>query len=429
MVMQVILLTIKRIKKMKKLLYIFSLTAFVLTFSSCSSEDDFTESIFDTNIPAVDESKATAPFDQWLNENFLIPYNVEIQYRFNFPASDKNFQLTPAEYNRSQLLAHFIRYLFYDVYTKYAGEEFMKQYGPRMFHFIGSTGYSPTTGTEVLGTAAGGVKITLYNVNEIKPWSETVDYTPSDVEVLNERIFHTMHHEFSHILHQTKSYPITYGQVTSGSYDPIDWQERDSVTTHQLGYVTHYASSANYEDFVETLSGIITDTDARWMNRIINACSPGLRQGDKERVYDLIDSLEVDIDNTEAHWNNFTLYSEKVYNQETGAYDESDRLVLDVHRSEEEVVNKESTAYVKKYSYTEYKKFTSFQEFMDWVPYKTDEGLAGMNAILKKIDIATEWYTNKWGLYVFELRREVRERQNNIDDYLHSDQVVIHNIE
>jgi hypothetical protein len=52
-----------------------------------------------------------------------------------------------------------------------------------------------------------------------------------------------------------------------------------------------------------------------------------------------------------------------------------------------------------------------------------------MNAILKKIDIATEWYTNKWGLYVFELRREVRERQNNIDDYLHSDQVVIHNIE
>lgn len=215
MVMQVILLTIKRIKKMKKLLYIFSLTAFVLTFSSCSSEDDFTESIFDTNIPVVDESKATAPFDQWLNENFLIPYNVEIQYRFNFPASDKNFQLTPAEYNRSQLLAHFIRYLFYDVYTKYAGEEFMKQYGPRMFHFIGSTGYSPTTGTEVLGTAAGGVKITLYNVNEIKPWSETVDYTPSDVEVLNERIFHTMHHEFSHILHQTKSYPITYGRVTS----------------------------------------------------------------------------------------------------------------------------------------------------------------------------------------------------------------------
>ena len=337
-----------------------------------------------------------------------------------------NFQLTPAEYGRSQLLAHFIRYLFYDVYTEYAGDDFMKRYGPRMFHFIGSTGYSPTTGTEVLGTAAGGVKITLYNVNEIKPWSENVSYSNNDVEVLNERIFHTMHHEFSHILHQTKSYPITFGQVTSGTYDPIDWHERDSTTTHQLGYMTHYASSANYEDFVETLSCTITDSDARWMNRIINACLPGLRQGDKERVSELIDSLEVDLSVANAHWNNFTVYSESEYNEETGVYDATDRLVLDVFRSSEQVVNKAKTAYVNKYRYTENKKFTSFKDFLAWVPYKTDEKLAGMNAILKKLDIATEWYTDRWGLHLFELRREVRNRQNAINTYLHSADVVIY---
>jgi substrate import-associated zinc metallohydrolase lipoprotein len=421
---------------MKKIIYMMSLAVLMLTFSSCRSEDDFTESIFRTDIPVVDNTKTTAPFDQWLYDNFLQPYNVEVQYRFNFTASDMNFQLTPADYGRSQLLAHFIRYLFYDVYTKYAGENFMKSYGPRMFHFIGSTGYSPTTGTEVLGTASGGVKITLYNVNEIKPWSETVNYNADDVEVLNERIFHTMHHEFSHILHQTKSYPITYGQVTSGTYDPIDWQERDSVTTHQLGYVTHYASSATYEDFVELLSCIITDTDTRWMNRIINACVPGLRVGDKERVFDLIDSLEVNIDAPNAHWNNFTLYSETEYNSETDAYDKTDRLVLDDHRllpdkstHLNQVVNKASTAYVDQYKYTEYKKFSSFREFMDWVSYKTDDKLAGMNAILKKLDIATEWYTDRWGLHVFELRREVRNRQNAINNYLHSNDVVIYDVQ
>lgn len=411
---------------MKKLTYFMSLAALMLTFNSCGSDDDFTESIFRTDIPVVDPAKATAPFDQWLYDNFLKPYNVEIQYRFNFTASDMNFQLTPAEYGRSQLLAHFIRYLFYDVYTQFAGEDFMKRYGPRMFHFIGSTGYSPTTGTEVLGTASGGVKITLYNVNEIKPWSETVSYTGTDVEVLNERIFHTMHHEFSHILHQTKSYPITFGQVTSGSYDPIDWHERDSTTTHQLGYLTHYASSANYEDFVETLSCTITDTDARWMNRIINACLPGLRVGDKERVSELIDSLEVDLNAPNAHWNNFTIYNESEYNEETGVYDATDRLVLDVFRSGEQVVNKAQTAYVNKYRYTENKKFTSFKDFLAWVPYKTDEKLAGMNAILKKLDIATEWYTDRWGLHLFELRREVRNRQNAINTYLHSGDVVIY---
>ena len=90
------------------------------------------------------------------------------------------------------------------------------------------------------------------------------------------------------------------------------------------------------------------------------------------------------------------------------------------------MVNKASTAYVDQYKYTEYKKFASFRDFMDWVSYKTDDKLAGMNAILKKLDIATEWYTDRWGLHVFELRREVRNRQNAINNYLHSSDVVIY---
>ncbi|MCR5851817.1 MAG: hypothetical protein K6G92_14105 [Bacteroidaceae bacterium] len=407
---------------MKKILYILGITAVVAAFSSCRGGDDFTDSIFDTDIPAVDETKATYPFDKWLYDNFVVPYNVDVKYRFDLSASDLNFQLTPADYNRSQLLAHFIRYLFYDVYTKYAGEDFMKKYGPRIFHFIGSSGYSPTTGTEVLGTASGGVKITLYKINEMKPYSEDVNYTGEDVNILNENYFHTMHHEFSHILHQTKSYPITFGQITSGSYDPINWQDRDSVWTHQNGYVTHYASSATYEDFVETLSCMITDTDYRWMNRIINAASMGLRQGDKEDILELIDSLEINLDDPTGHWNNFTLYEESEYNDQTGEYESTERYVLDEHRligGAYQVVNKEATAYVAQYRYKEFRKFTSFKDdFLPWVEISTKDELTGINALLKKLDIATKWYTEKWGLYAFKLRHEVRERQNAINDYL-----------
>ena len=403
--------------------------ALSLTVISCGSNDDFTETIFDTETPAVDQNAATAPFDQWLYDNFVVPYNVEIQYKFNFPASNLDYQLTPAEYKKSQLLSYFIRYLFYDVYTLYGGEDFMKKYGPRIFHFIGSSGYSPTTGTEVLGTASGGVKITLYKINEMKPWSEGVTYTPSDVVTLNENYFHTMHHEFSHILHQTKSYPITFGQVTSGSYDPIDWQERDSVTTHQLGYVTHYASSANYEDFVETLSCIITDTDYRWMNRIINACTSGLKAGDKAEVLSLVDSLGIQgIDDPNAHWNNFTLYTEQKYNAETGLYEDTDRYVIDDHRllgEAYQVVNKESTAYVAGYKYTAFRTFKSFKnDFLPWVAVDSDETVKGINAMLKKLQIATEWYTDRWGLKAFTLRKEVRQRQNNINSFLNNDVVI-----
>ena len=409
---------------MKKILYIIGIVATVAAFSSCRGGDSFTESVFDTEVPVFDPTKATYPFDQWLYDNFVVPYNVDVKYRFDLSASDMNFQLTPADYNRSQLLAHFIRYLFYDVYTKFAGDDFMKKYGPRIFHFIGSSGYSPTTGTEVLGTASGGVKITLYNVNEMKPYSDGFTYAGDDVSVLNERYFHTMHHEFSHILHQTKSYPVTFGQVTSGSYDPINWQDRDSVWTHQNGYVTHYASSATYEDFVETLSCIITDTKHRWMNRIINAASMGVRQGDKEDILELIDSLDINLDDPNGHWNNFTLYEESEYNDQTGEYESTERYALDEHRligSAYQVVNKEATAYVAQYKYKEFRKFTSFKDdFLPWVEISSSDELTGINSLLKKLDIATKWYTENWGLYAFMLRREVVKRQEAINNYLRS---------
>ena len=407
---------------MKKILYIMSVVTLMMTVCSCGRDDDFTDSIFDTTVPVVDPNKATYEFDQWLYDNFTKPYNVEVQYQFNLPASDYDFQLAPADYNRSQLLAHFIRFLFYDVYTKFAGDDFMKMYGPRIFHFIGSSGYSPSTGTEILGLASGGVKITLYKINEMKPWSKGVNYTPDDLITLNENYFHTMHHEFSHILHQTKYYPVTFGQVTSGSYDPIDWHERDSVASHSMGYVTHYASSASYEDFVETISCIITDTDYRWMNRIINACAAGLRQGDKEEVLELIEKLNIDVDRAGAHWNNFTLYSEEEYNSETGEYESTGRYAVDDHRSNETVINKSYTGYVPRYRYDAVKKFKSFRnDFIPWLSYSAKEDVAGINAILKKISIAQSWYGERWGLDAFEIRKEVIERQNSINEYLNNE--------
>lgn len=417
---------------MKKILYIVSLTALVAALSSCRGDDDFTESIFNTDVQYVDATKATYKFDQWLYDNFMVPYNVDIRYRFDLSASDMNFQLTPADYERSQLLSYFIKYLFYDVYTKYAGDNFMKQYGPRIFHFIGSSGYSPTTNAEVLGRASGGVKITLYNINEMKPYSPSVTYNDDDIEILNDKFFNTMHHEFSHILHQTKSYPVTFGQVTSGSYDPIKWHDRDSVQSHQLGYVTHYASSAVYEDLVETLACIITDTDARWMNRIINSASMGVRQGDKEAILNLIDSLNIDVDQVGTHWNNFTLYEESKYNDLSGEYDPTDRYVLDVHRllgddntHLYQVINKEHTDWVNLYKYKKFREFTSFKDdFLPWVKISTDDNVAGFNAMKKKIDIATNWHKESWGLYTFSLRREVSSRQAKLTDFV-KDEVTI----
>ena len=393
---------------MKPTKYLLALALGSLMAVSCSDDDSLGTTIFPTDVPAVDTTLATAPFDKWLYDNFVLPYNVEVQYRFNLTASDLGFQLAPAEYDKSQLLAHLIRYLFYDVYTKYAGENFMKQYGPRIFHFIGSSGYNASTGTEVLGTAAGGVKITLYMINEMKAYTRGNPYDADDVDLLNEKYFHTMHHEFSHILHQTKSYPVTYGQVTPGTYDPMTWQERDSVTTHQLGYTTHYGSSATYEDFVELLSCIITDTDHRWMNRIINACAPGLHKEEKKKVMEFVDSLGIKIDQPNAPWNNFSIYEHTVTDEST----------------------KETTTYrtfIKSRQLVA--TFTSFRDFLDWAEKAENSNgnnptKPGINALLQKVDIATKWYTENWGLKIYQLRKELRERQLKINEFLDSEVVI-----
>ena len=421
---------------MKKIFQLLLPATLLLAASSCSEDENFTESIFDTSIESVDKSSATAPFDQWLYDNFVVPYNTEIQYKFNYTASGLSYQLAPADYKKSQLLAHFIKYLFYDVYDKYGEKDqngnpiFMKTYGPRIFHFIGSAQSNPTTGTEVLGYASAGVKITLIKVNEMRSVTEGMSYTDEDINNLNQYQFHTMHHEFSHILHQTKTYPVSFGQITPSSYDGRTWQDRDSCDSHSLGYVTQYGSSAIYEDFVETLSCTITDTDDRWMNTIIEGCiNGGVRSGDKEAVYALIDSLEIDdFDNPAKHWNNFTLYQEQYRNSETGEK-ENTRLILDSHLQDSKFhlqENSTSSDEYNKYSWTAYRTFTSFKEFMDWVPYDSSDSGAGINAILKKLDIAGKWYTENYGIHLFTIRREVDARQKAINDFINSDECIIY---
>lgn len=80
-----------------KIFNILYITAVVVFVFSCRSNDDFSESIFNTTKPVVDPNSTTAPFDQWLYDNFVSPYNLEIQYKFNLPASKMEYQLAPAD--------------------------------------------------------------------------------------------------------------------------------------------------------------------------------------------------------------------------------------------------------------------------------------------------------------------------------------------
>lgn len=406
---------------MKKNIIIAIVALFTLCSTSCT-EDKFTESIFDTEKPVVDPSLGTNPFDQWLYDNFVVPYNTQIMYKFSLPASDLSYQLTPADYKKSQLLANFIKYLFYDVYNKYGETDangkaiFMKKYGPRIFHFIGSIAYDPSNESETQGYASGGVKITLINVNNMQTVNTdpetgytTSTFNAKDIEALNKDQFHTMHHEFSHIMHQTKVFPVAFSQITPAAFEPRDWTGRDSITAHELGFTTNYASKSSTEDFVEVLSCAITDTDARWMNTIIECCmNGGLMDGDKERVYELIDSLGIGREKINEYVSHLSSEGLRIYK----SLDEDGREIRNIAP---DLPGKDRDFGAGRKAFANY---ADFDQFLAAQEIDHTGEVKGMNALLTKFEIATKWYTEEFGLHLFEIRKEVRERQNNINEFI-----------
>ena len=242
---------------MKKYIKYIVLTAIVsLGMTGCKEKLD-EESIF-KDVPVLDSTSYTYQFDKYLYENYQLKYNIAFQYKLDDESTDMNYNLVPVSYDKAQIVAHAIKYLWLDVYGTQMGEEFLKLYAPRIINVLGSPAINAAQKTETLGVAEGGVKITLYNMNDIDL---------SNMKWLNKYIFHVMHHEFSHILHQTKSFPKEYEQISAGLYDSQSWQYHSDEEAYALGFVTPYSMSEAHEDFVEVISSYITDTRETWEKR------------------------------------------------------------------------------------------------------------------------------------------------------------------
>ena len=231
--------------------------------TSCS-DDDFTASIFDTNaaIDILDRTSYTFPLDTFCKKEFLEPYNLKFIYRFEDKGSDMNKNLTPPDYDKSVDLAVLTKYLWYDIYKELVGEEFLKLYSPRVIHVCGSKNYNPSQGTETLGDASSGIKINLYNVNNLNP---------ADVDNMNHYFFKTMHHEFSHILDQTYLHPTAFNVISNNAYDASGWSDSPDSLKAGLGFTSSYASSAKDEDWAETMANYITVDTLKWVQLLQTA--------------------------------------------------------------------------------------------------------------------------------------------------------------
>lgn len=241
--------------KMKKYILKSFCALCCLGFMASCAEDELGESIFNTTEEELDPTSYTYKFDRWIKENFTDVYNLTFIYKMQDSGTNMEYNLVPAEYGKAVDLAVLTKYLWFDVYAKLAGVDFLRLYGPRILHLIGSTAVNPVNGTEILGLAEGGLKVSLFRVNL---------FDPEDYEQLNEKYFKTMHHEFAHILHQTKTYPKEFDLISAAHYEPTSWQDRNGAEMASIGCTTCYASSQAREDFAETIANYITRTEEQW---------------------------------------------------------------------------------------------------------------------------------------------------------------------
>ena len=237
----------------KNIFKIFVIIIFV--FASCQEKDILDKSIFST------EKIARNEFEMWLLKNYTYPYNVLFKYKMEDIESDKKYQLVPADSAKSTKLAKIIKYMWFESYDEGVNQNFTKSNCPRIIHLIGSHAYN-SEGTEVLGTAEGGLKVTLYMVNEL-----TTNML-QNYYAMNHYYFHTMHHEFTHILNQKKPYNKMFDKISEGDYISGDWYRIDNKTAYEAGFVSPYAMSEPLEDFAEINSIYITSSEKEWENII-----------------------------------------------------------------------------------------------------------------------------------------------------------------
>lgn len=261
-----------------------------LGFVACSDNDPDGPTIFPVTSPERDQ------LDMWLQKNYTSPYNIDFKYKMEDIESDYQYTLTPADSAKSAKLAIIIKYLWLDSYAEVLGHDFVKHNVPRVIHLVGSPAYN-SNGTIVLGTAEGGLKVTLYQVNSL------TDAMLESYASMTEYYFHTMHHEFTHILNQKKPYDTSYNKITESGYVSGNWYQVQDSVAHGKGFVTPYAMSEGLEDFAEMLSTYITYTPEQWQAILDDAQKVG---GDEAvsalnqklnivRNY-MLDSWDVDID-------------------------------------------------------------------------------------------------------------------------------------
>ena len=247
----------KWIKDRWQMAWSLSFIIFQLLFSVACDDELSSVSIFQ------DSTEERSEFDQWLYDNYVVPYNIELKYRLEDKETNYEHYLVPADKEQSVKLAHAVLYCWLQAYDEVAGQDFTRMYSPKVIQFVGSYAHNKK-GTVKMGTAEDGLKVTLYAVNFFR----------TDKNTLNT-YFQIMHHEFVHILTQNKDYDTEFRVISDNDYVTGNWSTIQESDALKAGFIDAYAMSEYNEDFAETLAYYLIHTPAQWAQKMRTAGDNG----------------------------------------------------------------------------------------------------------------------------------------------------------
>jgi substrate import-associated zinc metallohydrolase lipoprotein len=234
---------------MKSIKIIITALSLATLIASCYKEDELGSV---DNIPGLGGDTWTpGAIDKWIADNLTTPYNIGVKYKWDQGElqDDFNKQLVPPKEEKVIPIMDAIKLAWINPYIAEGGLMFFKNISPKFFILVGSPAY--INGAIKLGTAEGGRKVTLYDVNNFRI-KGMPGYVLSDTDNV-KRVFATIHHEYAHILDQNIKVPVEFSQSSASGYTS-DWLNVTPEDARNEGFISPYGNSKKEEDWAEMFS-------------------------------------------------------------------------------------------------------------------------------------------------------------------------------
>jgi len=338
-------------KNIYRLLFISSL---MFSLISCDKED----TLLDESV-VVAEKGHQNDLDKWIYENLTVPYNLEVKYKWDDSEIDNKFHVTPPSIEKAQEFLEAYLNIWIKSYEAEANPDFLEQYMPKLLVLAGSKQFNDD-GSWTLGLAEGGRKVTIFDLDEFAEVDEYSWETPEEILLKKKKAvieaFHVVHHEFAHIMHQTKFYTLDFKEICKGDYTG-NWIDVYASKARLRGFITPYSMSEENEDFVEIVAGM--------MDLVLNSNVPLLYEDIQLR-------------------------------------DENDVLTLE----KGELYLSDWEKELHEWAWSWNSDYTGKQT--------TPEAVEAYHKFNAKVDIITTYYKEKWGIDLYSLQKRLENAVNEV---------------